>query len=87
MNFSPGQRLASRVRELMKGSGITQNQAATALHMSQSAFSRRYLGRVELRASEIQILAELLDVTVADLIEDQPSPSTVDDAAAVGGVA
>ncbi|WP_413466876.1 helix-turn-helix domain-containing protein [Gordonia sp. WA4-43] len=55
----------------MKDSGITQQQAADALFMSQSAFSRRYLGRVEFRASELQTLATLLDVTVADLVADQ----------------
>lgn len=55
----------------MKAAGITQTQAAAALHMSQSAFSRRYLGYVELRASEVASLAELLGVTVAELVGEE----------------
>ncbi|AON97337.1 helix-turn-helix DNA binding protein [Gordonia phage Hedwig] len=64
----------------MKDAGITQQSAADALHMSQSAFSRRYLGRVEFRASELQDLANLLGVTVADLVgadETSTPPASV----------
>lgn len=70
MQRVPAKRLATRLRERMKATGTTQNQAAAALHMSQSAFSRRYLGHVELRASELAVLAELLGVDVADLYGD-----------------
>ncbi|MDF3280852.1 helix-turn-helix transcriptional regulator [Gordonia sp. N1V] len=62
------QRLAKRVRTRTAAAGITQQQAADALHMSQSAFSRRYLGRVEFRASELETLAKLLGTTVSDLV-------------------
>ncbi|WP_439030270.1 helix-turn-helix domain-containing protein [Gordonia terrae] len=68
--------IASRVRELMKDSGTTQQQAADALFMSQSAFSRRYLGRVEFRASELRILADLLHVSVSDLVDTDDTPAS-----------
>ena len=70
MQSVPAKRLATRLRQYMKDTGTTQNQAAAALHMSQSAFSRRYLGHVELRASEVAILATLLNVAVSDLYGD-----------------
>ena len=59
----------------MKETGTTQTQAAAALHMSQSAFSRRYLGYVELRASEVEALAELLGTDVCDLYGDASAVS------------
>lgn len=43
--------------------------------MSQSAFSRRYLGYVEYRASEIQALADLLELSVAELVGDPAEAS------------
>jgi transcriptional regulator with XRE-family HTH domain len=52
----------------MRGSGITQTQAAAALHMSQSAFSRRSLGYVEFRASELEALAKLFGVDISELV-------------------
>lgn len=70
MQSVPAKRLATRLRHYMKESGTTQNQAAAALHMSQSAFSRRYLGHVELRASEVAVLANLLNVEVSALYGD-----------------
>ncbi|WP_082371094.1 helix-turn-helix domain-containing protein [Mycolicibacterium mucogenicum] len=70
MQSVPAKRLATRLRQFMKDTGTTQNQAAAALHMSQSAFSRRYLGHVELRASEVAALASLLGIEVTDLYGD-----------------
>lgn len=64
----PAKRIATRVQELMSGSDITQTQAAAALHMSQSAFSRRYLGYVEFRASELDALAKLFAVEITDIV-------------------
>lgn len=40
-----------------------------------SIFSRRYLGYVEFRASEIQALADLLGISVADLVGDPAKAS------------
>lgn len=59
----------------MKDSGITQTAAANALNLSQSAFSRRYLGYVEFRASELKIMADLLGTTVAELVGEQQVPA------------
>lgn len=75
MANQPAKRLAAQLRDRLKGSGITQNAAAEALHMSQSAFSRRYLGYVEFRASEIQALADLLGVPVSELVDDPAAAS------------
>lgn len=70
MNTKPTQRLAARIRDKAEASGLSQQQVADALHMSQSALSRRYLGYVEYRASELHALAKLLGTSVAELTDD-----------------
>lgn len=72
----PAKRVHTRIQEHLHRSGITQSQAAVGLHMSQSAFSRRYLGYVEFRASEIEALAALLGVEISELV-GEPSKAAL----------
>lgn len=71
----PAKRVSTRIADRLRAAGVTQTAAAKALHMSQSAFSRRYLGYVEYRASEIQALADLLELSVAELVGDPAEAS------------
>lgn len=69
MNKTVAQRLAHQIRAQIDAASLTQTAIGDALHMSQSALSRRYLGRVEWRASELAVLARLLGTTVEQLTE------------------
>lgn len=71
MQSNPAQRVAQKVRAEMAKAKLRQTQAARALGLSQSAFSRRFCGYTEFRASEVQILAGLLEVEVSDLLDDR----------------
>lgn len=60
--------VAGNVRAEVARKRLRQAQMATALGMTQQALSRRMTGDVEFSASEVQAIANLLGVPVADLM-------------------
>lgn len=70
------------VRSAMAAAGVTQEDVATALGLSQAAISRRHRGETEWTAAELHSLAHFLHVPVATLIT--PAPHLAE-AAAAGG--
>lgn len=71
MAISPAQRVAQSIRSHIDESDLSQEAIGAALHISQSALSRRCLGRVEWRASELASLAALLGTTVEELVGEK----------------
>lgn len=69
MSTPPSQRVAHTVRSEMTRHGITQMDVAKALGTSQAAVSRRLSGRVALDVAELHILAALMGVTPASLLD------------------
>lgn len=59
--------IADRVRSALALRRFTQERAGEEIGLTQKAMSRRLTGEVEFSASELQRLAELLDVSVASL--------------------
>jgi len=57
-----------RMRALRENSGMTQNQVAEALSVSQAAYSRLEKGEVEVSLSKLIALSEFYKVPLSDLI-------------------
>lgn len=49
----------------------TQDDIAELLNLSRQAISRRMLGHIQFRVDELQKIAELLNVSVSDLLGEQ----------------
>ena len=70
---------ASAVRDALASRGIRQVDAAAALGLSQQATSDRLRGRTPFTLADLERLAELLGIPVADLVQpraDQPMGAT-----------
>lgn len=59
---------AVAVRVVMARKGLTQQDLANALGVSQAAISRRLKGAVSFTADELHQIAERFDVSPAELI-------------------
>lgn len=59
----------------MRDQKVAQTAAAERLNMSQAALSRRLLGRVEFRPSELEALAEMLGVPAEELMTGRSGQS------------
>lgn len=68
MQSAVARRIATRIRVATRAAGLSQQQVADAIHISQSALSRRYLGYVEFRATELDMIAATLGITADDLL-------------------
>lgn len=66
--ISHAQRLIDTVRDTLKQKRISQETLATRLQMSQQAVSRRLTGEVEFSLSQLQIVADVLDVPLEQLV-------------------
>lgn len=64
---SPAQLIASNVRAEVTRRNLSGQRVAEALGLTQPATSRRMRGHVEFSATELQRLAELLEIPVASL--------------------
>lgn len=62
------QAVAANVRAEMARRQVTQATLAAALGVTQQAVSRRLRGDVDFTVSELQAVADVLEVPVADLI-------------------
>ena len=67
---SHAERVADAVRAECARRRITQHQLAKSLGLSQMAVSRRLSGAVALDVNELYAVAQLLDITPAELIGD-----------------
>ena len=62
------ERVAANIRAELARQGISQTDLANSLHKSQPTVSRRLLGRVPFSVDELDIIADLLDVPMAQLV-------------------
>lgn len=60
--------LGARVREALRAEGRTQTELATALGITQAAVTRRLTGRIAWKVTDLAPTAELLGVTVPQLL-------------------
>lgn len=74
--------IAASVREHLARRGIRQRQAAPVLGLSQQALSDRLTGRTPFTVPDLERLAELLGIDVAELLQ----PRQVDAEPVVNGV-
>jgi transcriptional regulator with XRE-family HTH domain len=73
-NATVTQRIAATVRAEAARRQITQAHMAEKLGRSQTFVSRRLLGRVPFSIDELDQLAEILAVPLAELIGAAPTP-------------
>lgn len=62
--------LCRRLRSLREGKGLTQNDVAEILGMSQAAFCRLERGEIQFNLSRLLALSELYEVRLATLLQD-----------------
>lgn len=75
-NRNHSRSLASEsIRAHIDDSGRSGVSVAKELGLSQSAFSRRYCGYMDWSAGELLALANLLGISVADLLESDTKAS------------
>lgn len=61
--------IGAALREALRRRGIRQEGAAATLGLSQAAISRRLAGEVPWRIEELEALAELLGIPLAELLQ------------------
>lgn len=62
------ERVAANIRAELARKGISQAELAASLNKSQPTVSRRLLGRVPFSVDELDIIAAILDVPMAELV-------------------
>ena len=62
------ERVAANIRAELARKGISQADLAATLHKSQPTVSRRLLGRVPFSVDELDIIAGVLGVPMAELV-------------------
>lgn len=65
--------LGVRVREALRMSGRTQTELAAALGITQAAVTRRLTGHIAWKVTDLAPTAELLGLTVAELLGHSPA--------------
>jgi len=68
------QRVAANVRAEMARLGVTQTQLAEALHITQQSVSAKRSGKTPFTVNELDIIAPMLQMTVAELITGTRNP-------------
>jgi len=66
--------LGQRIAERRKGCGLTQQQLADTLGISQQALAHYEVGRLRVAVSMLGPIAEAVNATVADLLEEPSAP-------------
>jgi transcriptional regulator with XRE-family HTH domain len=69
------QSLGTRVAQCRKDQGLTQQQLAELLELSQQLIASYEVGRLRMPLSLLPRLAQVLHVQVEDLLADQPRSS------------
>lgn len=67
--------VAANVRAEMARAGISQARVAEALHTSQQSVSQKRSGRTPFSLNDLEVVAPLLGLTVAELIDGRRSPN------------
>lgn len=62
----------TKAKRMLRAAGISHQAVADRLEITQSAVSHKLNGRREASIEEIQVIAEMLGVSVVVLIEDDP---------------
>lgn len=63
-----------RLRQLRKKKGLTQQEIAEQLHMSQNAYSLLESGKTKLDIQRLYLLAMFYQISVYDIIDNLPPP-------------
>lgn len=74
-------RVAANLRAELARQGMTQDDLAAALGVSQQAISRRLLGRGSLTVDDLEALARVLDTTPERLLAPMGALASAGDAA------
>ena len=67
------QQLGKRIAEQRKAHGLTQTGLAELLGISQQTMAHYEGGRLRVALSMMPALAQALDVTIGDLLDEQPA--------------
>ena len=70
--------VVDRIRQEMKKRNISQNRLARAAQISQSGLSSILSGDSSPKESTLQAIAAALNMSVSELMEEQPSPVNYD---------
>lgn len=65
--------LGARVTQARKAQGLTQQQLADRLGIAQQTLAHYEVGRVRIAASMLPVLAEILDVSIEELLMGHPA--------------
>lgn len=65
----------TKVRTELQRHGITQRELGRKLNMSHASVNRRLRGATPFRVDELERVAEVLEVTVAELLVDEDGTS------------
>jgi transcriptional regulator with XRE-family HTH domain len=66
--------MGARVAQARKGRGLTQQQLADRLGVAQQTLAHYEVGRVRIAASQLPTLAEILDLSIDEMLIGQASP-------------
>lgn len=58
-----------RIREALRAANISQETVAQRLGLTQQAISRRFTGAVDFSLSELTAIAELLELSLTEMLE------------------
>lgn len=67
------QQLGQRIAQFRKAQNLTQQQLADLLGVAQQTLAHYETGRLRIAVAALLPLAETLEVSVEDLLEDQPA--------------
>lgn len=68
------QALGKRIAQYRKEQGLTQQQLADTLDISQQTLAHYEVGRLRVAVSMLSQLAKILSISVEDLLEEAPEP-------------
>ena len=67
------QQLGKRIAQFRKAQNLTQQQLAELLGVAQQTLAHYEMGRLRIAVAALPPLAEALEVSVEELLEDQPA--------------
>ena len=65
--------LGARIAQARKDRGLTQQQLADQLGVAQQTLAHYEVGRVRIAASMLPVLAEILEMSLEEILTGQPS--------------
>lgn len=72
--LSTASRVTENIRRRMYEKHLSQLDLAAAVGLHQTALSRRLLGRIAFTVDELERIADVLDMQLAELVAPAPAP-------------